>query len=119
MQKKNQTEKEKSINHKKDMTRFGGSSKKLDSNKSNFTNHFKDLTSPLHDPSALLPRNATPRRLLPRRYDRDSHQQKTQLKGKTAHWTKDLSMSLTTNFKDRTLDTQICKSTPTVFKSEN
>ena len=44
------------------MTRFGGSSKKLDSNKSNFTNHFKDLTSPLHDPSALLPRNATPRR---------------------------------------------------------
>mgnify|MGYP001169725151 FL=1 len=57
------------------MTRFGGSSKKLDSNKSNFTNHFKDLTSPLHDPSALLPR----------RYDRDSHQQKTQLKGKTAH----------------------------------
>ena len=79
------------------MTRFGGIS---------FlyilvSNHFKDLTSPLHDPSALLPRNAAPRRSLPRRYDRDSHQQKTQLKGKTAHWTKDLSMSLTT------IDTQI------------
>ena len=44
------------------MTRFGGSSKKLDSNKSNFTNHFKDLTSPLHDPSVLLPRHATLRR---------------------------------------------------------